>query len=166
MSRIMTFSSRAFAIATAIVAIGVFAAPQTARASGEYGYFAGSTVYCNGYYNNNLEITARFGRYSGFSSQWIAYSHYVRNIDTGVVTQLHMNNLDWFSFNDYQPFNGVPWATANVTQSWLNQLPLGRYRVFTKYAWYSGYWVYSGWIEAAHYNSYGYGTTSYCHLAP
>jgi hypothetical protein len=166
MSRTATLTSRALTVASLVMAAVAFsiAAPEPAQAAGEYGFFKGAEVYCNGYFNNNLEVTARFARNSGFSSQWIAYTHYVKNIDTGQITKLLVNNSEWFMVNHYQPFNGLLWATHNMTQTWNYALPKGTYKVFTKYSWYSGYWVTTGWIEASFYNSYGYSTTTDCKL--
>jgi hypothetical protein len=156
----MKVLAKAGAFATIAVVIAAFA--QQARASGAYGYYTSSQVYCHDV-ANSVYIEARFARNSGFSSQWIAYTHKVVNLDTGKEIQLAANNnTNWFMFNHTQPFGGLQWASvtsgAPVAHTWYT-IPEGKYDVYTAYAWYDGYWVYTGWIKAS---SVSYGGMSYC----
>jgi hypothetical protein len=157
--------------ALAVVALSAAAscliASGQASAAGEYGRYLGSTVYCANYFGpTQIQVIAHVSRYSGFSSQWVAYAHILKNVDTGQTTKLLVNNNVWYTFNDNHIINsGWPYVDSGFTWYGMEQVvPHGRYRVYTQYAWYSGYWVYSNWVEASMYNNYGIGTDSLCRL--
>ena len=159
-------ATRAGALCVMAVAIALLLFPaEKALAAGEWGPYRGSSVYCEEHFGTSkLQVQALVSRNTGFSSQWVAFSHRLKNIDTGKVTQLYTsNNLEWYSFNDTHIINsGWPYTGDNLVYN--NPVPHGRYRVETRYAWYSGYWVYSNWIDAAYYNNYGLGAGAPCYL--
>lgn len=153
-------------LAVIAVALGLVLFPTAkASAAGEMGKFNGSIVYCAEHFGySSLDVEAQISRYSGFSWQWVAYSHRLRNVDTNQITQLYdADNSAWHMFKDTHNLYSTPYATGQNLH-WDNPVPSGRYRIETRYAWYSGYWVYSNWINASYTNNYGWGASTPCLL--
>ena len=159
----MDVRTRIGALAIVAVALSLFLVPaKQAMAAGEYGPFNGSIVYCADYFGaTSIQIEAQISRYPGFSWQWIAYSHRLVNVDTGVPTQLTINNSQSYMFKDTHVINSGSPYVPNQNLVW-NGLAHGRYKIQTMYFWYSGYWVPSKWVDASFTNTYGVGTTLYC----
>ena len=161
----MNVRTRTGAVAIIVAALSLLLIPaKQAMAAGEYGPYNGSIVYCADHFGaTRLDIEAQISRYTGFSWQWVAYSHRLVNVDTNQITQLYVNNSSTYMFKDTHVINsGYPYVSGqNLT--W-HGLAHGRYRIQTMYYWYSGYWVNSRWIDASFTNTYGFGTTSYCTL--
>ncbi len=142
--------------------------PGARCGSGRIRGVQGCDGYCAEHFGaSQIDVTAHVSRNAG-SLAAVAYAHYIQNIDTGKTTQLLVDNNTWYVFDDNHVINsGWPYFNSEFTWSGIDQfVPHGRCRVYTKYAWYSGYWVFSDWTPASVYANYayGYGMLPYCKL--
>jgi hypothetical protein len=147
---------------------------ELASAAGEKGPYRGAQVYCQDSQSNfgdtKVWIQALVSRYPGFSWQDVKYAHYLYNIDTRVWTAMtfEINSYTqsyYWQFRDNHLINSG-WQYAPEPWRLWEEVPPGRYEVWTKYYWYNGYWAESSWVPASSYenNLNGSGFMSYCYL--
>jgi hypothetical protein len=159
-----------FAILLIALAAAVSLITTGQAMAAEYvGYSAGSDVWCrDGAFGASPElwIKARVSRSPYLSSQWVGYTHYIQNIDTGAKTYLQSSadGSAWATFKDTHVINsGWPYVeTGEVVNDFTRigeAVPHGRYRIYTAYSWWQGsYWRTSDYKPASVYSNYGIGT--------
>jgi hypothetical protein len=171
-----TFTKRALALATLVLGMVAVSSimPQTANASGERGRYGPAQVICN-FYDHMISFSANLTIAPGYDQQTVAWRFHVVNKTTGQAFAVQNGNTgsEWFvkTHNRIQYLYDPSWNSyqvsyVDIVATGTQDLPAiagNNYEVYTQYAWYSGFWVYSEFVKTTSYSlMYGLQNMSFC----